>query len=305
MINYKKIIKNRNLRLKILNLLSWIPDKTMIKIQYRIKTGRKLNLKNPKRYTEKLQWYKLYYRDPLMVKCVDKYEVREYVKKCGLEKILNDCYGVYNSPEEIDFKVLPNEFVLKDTLGGGGNSIIICEDKNKANIKEYEKIMNKWINTKKIKTGGREWPYYKGKKHRIICEKLIQRDENNDLRDYKFFCFNGKVKYIYIIKDRFKGKKPKIGIFNEKGQKLEYYRKDENKLLETIDIPNALKKMKTIAEKISSKFPHVRVDLYYSNEKIIFGELTFFDGSGYMTFEPDKFDYFLGEEFTIKGEKNE
>ena len=96
MIDYKKIIKSQKLRFKILNLLSWVPDKIMIKMQYKIKTGRKLDLKNPKRFTEKLQWYKLYYRDPLMKKCADKYEVRDYVKSKGLENILNELYGVYD-----------------------------------------------------------------------------------------------------------------------------------------------------------------------------------------------------------------
>ena len=107
------------MRIKILRLLNFIPDKQMVRIQYKIKTGRKLNLKNPQRYTEKLQWYKLYYRNPLMLKCADKYDVREYVKNCGLDNILNECYGVYNTPEEIDFNKLPNKFVIKDTLGGG------------------------------------------------------------------------------------------------------------------------------------------------------------------------------------------
>ena len=136
MIDYKKIFKSRKLRLAILELLSFIPDKLMIKIQYYIKIGRKLNLKNPQRYTEKLQWYKLNYKNPLMIKCVDKYDVREYVKDCGLENTLNECYGIFNSPDEINFDALPNKFVLKDTLGGGGNSIIICDDKSKANIKK-------------------------------------------------------------------------------------------------------------------------------------------------------------------------
>lgn len=127
--NYKKIIKSRETRIKLLSLLNFIPDKTMIKLQYYIKTGRRLNLKHPQRYTEKLQWYKLYYRDPLMQQCSDKYDVREYVKSKGLGHILNECYGVYERVEDIDFDSLPNQFVLKDTLGGGGNSVIICRKK--------------------------------------------------------------------------------------------------------------------------------------------------------------------------------
>ena len=116
MIDYKKILKNQKVRFRILNLLSWIPDKTMVKLQYRIKLGRKLNLKNPERFTEKLQWYKLYYRDPIMHQCVDKYEVRKYVESKGLKNILNELYGVYDGPEEINFEKLPKKFVIKTTI---------------------------------------------------------------------------------------------------------------------------------------------------------------------------------------------
>ena len=186
MINYKKIIKSQRLRFKILNLLSWIPDKTMIKIQYRIKTGRKLNLKNPERFTEKLQWYKLYYRNPLMKKCADKYEVREYVKSKGLDSILNELYGVYDRPEEIDFDKLPNKFVIKTTDGSGGNNIIICNNKKKLNIDNTIKKIKNWQKNNIKKPAGREW-CYEGLKSKIICEKLLSRDERNDLPDYKFF----------------------------------------------------------------------------------------------------------------------
>ena len=125
--DYKKIIKNRSIRLKILQIFSFIPDKTMIKLQYRVKTGNKLNLKKPQRFTEKLQWYKLYYKNPLMIQCVDKYEVRKYVKSKGLEDILIPCYGVYDSADNINWKKLPDKFVMKDTLGGGGVSVILVK----------------------------------------------------------------------------------------------------------------------------------------------------------------------------------
>ena len=142
--DHKSLIKNRNTRLKILSLLNWIPDKYMVKLQYRIKTGRKLNLKNPRRYTEKLQWYKLYHRDPLMAQCADKYAVHEYVKSKGLENILNEIYEVYDDVNYIDFEKLPNQFVLKKTNGGGGNDVIICKDKSKLNIKSNLENMKTW-----------------------------------------------------------------------------------------------------------------------------------------------------------------
>ena len=143
--DYKKLIKNRDTRTAILQILDFVPDDIMLRIQYRIKTGRKLNLKNPKRYTEKIQWYKLCYRDPLMAQCVDKYEVRHYVESCGLKNILNECYGVYSSVEEIDFDALPNQFVLKDTLGSGGNSVILVEDKGKSDIDQIRRQLSKWL----------------------------------------------------------------------------------------------------------------------------------------------------------------
>ena len=132
--------------MQLLDMLSFVSDEIMVKLQYRIKTGWKLNLKNPQRYTEKLQWYKLYYRDPLMAMCADKYEVRKYVKKLGLGNILNECYGVFDRPEDVDFSKFPNQFVLKDTLGGGGNSVIICRDKSKADLAEYRRIMQGYFN---------------------------------------------------------------------------------------------------------------------------------------------------------------
>ena len=128
--NYKKIISSQELRFFILKTLSFIPDKKMLNWQYRIKTGRKIDFKMPQRYTEKLQLYKMYYRNPILGKCVDKYHVREYVESKGLSNILNVLYGVYDDVSAIDFTKLPNEFVIKTTDGGGGENNLICTDKN-------------------------------------------------------------------------------------------------------------------------------------------------------------------------------
>lgn len=296
--NYKKIFKNREMRLKLLTLFNWIPDKEMIKFQYWLKTGRHLNLKKPTRYTEKLQWYKLYYKKQLMANCSDKYTVRDYIKGKGLENILNELYGVYDSVEEIDFSRFPNQFVLKKTNGGGGNDVIICNDKSKLDLKR----ISNW--TRMISNGGgREWVYYKIKP-RIIAEKFIE-SENNDLVDYKFFCFNGEIYYIYIISGRKLGEKVELGIFDLEYNQLPYYRCDENKMLKVPAKPENFEEMVNIARKISEDFPHVRVDLYNVKGKIIFGELTFFDGSGYQTFEPDEFDLILGSKFILPKKVNE
>ena len=299
--DYKKIIKSRNLRLQILRLLSFIPDKPMLKLQYRIKTGHKLNLKNPKRFTEKLQWYKLYYRDPLMIQCVDKYDVREYVKSKGLEDILIPCYGVYESPDEINWEALPNQFVMKDTLGGGGTSVIIVKDKTKEDINELKKRASEWVSIPAHrKSGGREWPYYSGKKHRIIIEKYIYADnQSGGLIDYKFFCFSGKPIWIYVMADRNLGNGVGVGIYSSEFVKENALRMDERPLEHVIEKPLTFERMKEISSILSDGFPEARIDLYEVNGKVKFGEITFFDGSGYMTFEPDSFDTKFGEAFSL------
>jgi hypothetical protein len=242
-----------------------------------------------------------------MAQCVDKYEVRKYVEKVGLGYILNELYGVYDSPDEIDFDKLPNSFVLKDTLGGGGNSVIIVKDKKQIDFNKIRVQLLEWVNepTNK-KHPGREW-VYDGKKHRIIAEKFIDSDaDKGGLIDYKFFCFNGKAEYLYIITDRKVGEKAFFGVYDSDCNKLNVVRVDEKPPLRNMDKPNNYAELKSVAEKIAGSFPEVRVDLYNLNGKIVFGEITFYDGSGYMKFEPDRFDYELGEKFDIlRMNKNE
>ena len=298
--DYKRIIKSRNLRLKILRVLSFIPDKTMLKLQYRIKMGRKLNLKKPKRFTEKIQWYKLYYKNPKMIQCVDKYDVREYVKSKKLDDILIPCYGVYDSVDQIDWDALPDQFVMKDTLGGGGNSVIIVKDKKKANIEELKRRGTEWTSIKAhVRDAGREWPYYSGKNHRIIVEKYIESEESKGgLIDYKYFCFNGKVGFMYVMGDRVVGEKVKVSILDENFIKMPVHRVGDAQY-DAFMQPSNFTEMKRIAEKLSQDFPHVRVDLYNNKGKIYFGELTFYNASGYMKYDPDTADYMFGKEFKL------
>lgn len=300
--NYKKLLRSRALRLKLLNCLSFVPDEIMVRAQYKMKTGRKLNLKSPKRYTEKLQWYKLYYRDPKMPKCVDKYDVRQYVDEKGLRSILVNCIGVYERIEDINWSLLPDSFVMKDTLGSGGSSVIIVKDKKTANRKEIYKKINDWINTpSNVRSGGREWVYYSGKKHRIIIEEYINAEDTpGGLIDYKFFCYDGKPKWVYVIADRKMGVSAGLAIYDSNFKRLKAQRNDEQPLKRKIDKPINFERMKEIASILSSDFPHARIDLYNRNGKILFGEITFFDGSGYMTFTPDSFDYEMGKGFKLR-----
>lgn len=293
---YKKIIKSRSMRMRILSMLNWLPDKAMLKLQYRIKLHRKLNLKNPQRFTEKLQWYKINYRNPVMHNCVDKFEVRDYVKSKGLEDTLVKIYGVYDSADDIDFNTLPNTFVLKSTDGGGGLNVAICNDKSTFDAKAHTDAFNIGYKLSK-KHPGREWAYV-GIKHKIIVEELLVNDINPKagIDDYKIFCFNGEPKCIVVDTDRY--------ILHKRN----FYDEDWNCLNVTSDAPACdriipkpenFDKMMHVARKLSEDFPFVRVDLYNVGGKIYFGELTFYPWSGYVQYTPDEFDFKLGEMFVL------
>lgn len=267
----------------------------MIKLQYRIATGRKLNLKDSKRFTEKLQCYKLYHRDPLMTQCADKYSVREYIISKGYGNILVPLYGFYDRPEDIDFKKLPSKFILKTTNGSHTN--ILCKDKSKLDIECTRNTLNNWLNLWAGKVG-REWAYY-DIKPRIICEKLL-KDENNDLIDYKFICFDGEPFCLYVIAERYLEDGAKLGIYNNRFDKMPYVKSDFRGLTTDPVKPQNFEVMLEIARDLSRDFPHVRVDLYNIHGEIYFGELTFYDSSGYQGYLPDEFDFILGEKFITK-----
>ena len=300
--DYKRIFKTRKMRTKILRFLSFIPDRPMLKLQYWIKTGRRLDLKKPQRFTEKLQWYKLYYKNPLMIQCVDKYDVRDYVKSKGLKDILIPCYGVYDNVDSIDWNLLPNQFVIKDTLGGGGNKVIIIKDKESVNIDELCNKLRSWVSAKPArKSGGREWPYYSGKNHRIIIEHFLSSNESEGgLIEYKFFCFDGKPEWLYVLANREFGVSVELGGYDDEFNKQDVIRNDERPLSKDIQKPTTFNQMKEIASQLASGFPHARIDLYNENGQVRFGEITFFDGSGYMTYSPDTFDFTLGKNFLLK-----
>lgn len=301
---YKKLLKNRNTRLKLLRLFDWVPDKMMLKLQYYIKMGRRLNLDNPKRFSEKLQWYKLYYKDDTMAICADKYDVRGFVRERGYENILIDCLGVYDSVDSLQFESFPNEFVLKDTLGSGGDSVIIVNKKLGFNEIAIKQKCQEWLDNGLVKVDpGREWVYCQ-QKHRIIVEKKLEKDRScNDLLDYKFFCFNGKCRFIYVIGERTLGNGAGLAVLTNDFEKLDVLRTDERKLNMNIVKPENYEEMLRIAESLSMGFPEVRVDLYNTNGKIYFGEMTFYDGSGYMKYDPDEFDFTAGEFFILPSKR--
>ena len=294
--NYKKIFRSPAARAAVLNCLRFVPDATMLKLQYWIKTGRSLNLKNPRRYTEKLQWYKLHYRNPIMRRCVDKYEVRGYVAEKGLDEILVPLYGKYRSVEEIDWNALPDSFVIKSTNGSGGLNVALCRDKKELDVAKLKKsLVGQKIASR---TGGREWAYY-GLEHGIVVEELLVNEENPEagVNDYKIFCYNGKPRYIIVDVDRYIG------------HKRNFYDENWNRIEAASDCPPAesdvpkpknFDKMLEIAAKLSEGFPYLRVDLYNLDGKIYFGELTFYPWSGYVQFDPDELDFKFGEPFALE-----
>lgn len=295
--DYKKILKSRSLRLKVLKLFNFLPDSVMLKLQYRIKFGRKLKLKNPERFTEKLQWYKLNYRNPVMHICTNKEKVREYVKDCGLENILNECYGVYDDIAKFDIDALPESFVLKDTMGGGGLSVLVVDEKTQADPIRIHETVSSWL--KRVNTGktaGREWGYAPGK-HKVIAEKLLRDDKSGELPDYKFMCFDGKVKYVVFDCERFVDHKR--AIYDRDWNYIDV-ETDCKKKENTVPKPEGFEEMRRTAEILAKNFPYVRVDLYWVNGKVYFGEMTFYPWSGYVQFNPDEFDFTLGNEFVLR-----
>lgn len=279
------------------SLLRFVPDETMLKIQYRIRTGRKLHLDNPQRLTEKIQHYKAFYRNPIMKQCVDKYAVHEFVKaRLGTDCYLNEIYQICKRPEEIDFASLPKQFVIKTTDGGNGDNILICKDKEKLNIPKVLSEIRHWQG-KNYPVISREWAYGFEEGSRILVEKLLEDPNNPDgaINDYKFMCFGGKVKRMYVDKGRFSTHTRTI--YDENGKWLkgvEYAYKESN---ERIPMPHNVGEMIAIAEKLASEFPFARIDLYNINGKILFGEITFYPASGYSWFNPDEEDAKWGSFF--------
>lgn len=264
------------------------PDSIWLKVLYRVKLHRKLNLKNPKRFTEKLNWLKLYDRNPLYSRLVDKYEAKLYMEeKLGKEMVI-PLYGVWDRFDDIDFQKLPNQFVLKCTHDSG--SFCICKDKSSFNIDAARKRIEHSLNNNFF-WWTREWPY-KQVKPRIIAEKFMVDKESDTLTDYKFFCFNGEPKLMYISKDV--AEDPRTDFFDMEWNHLPFYLKDPN-----ADVipqkPALFNEMKELARNLSKGIPQVRVDFYVINDHIYFGEMTFFHNSGIFSVTPDEWDYKIGE----------
>ena len=292
MLSVKYKIKPNTLGYVLLKrYFTWLPDKLYIQLMFYFKMGYMLNLQNPKTFNEKIQWLKLYYRKPEFTMMVDKYAVKKYVASIIGEEYIIPTLCVWDRPEEIEWEKLPNQFVLKTTHGGGSTGVVICKDKATF---DKEKAVSKLKQSMKqdIYRYLKEWPY-KNIDKRIIAEQYINPAPNqNDLPDYKFFCFNGNVKALFVGTERQSG-----------NVKFDYFDADFNHLDiiqqhpmsgRKLQKPTNFEEMKQIASKLSKGIPQVRIDLYDVQGKIYFGEMTFSHHGGVVPFHPEKWDYEFG-----------
>lgn len=273
----------------------WIPDKQYIQMLYYLKMGNRLNLDNPQTFSEKIQWLKLYNRRPEYTMMVDKWAVKDYVAGVIGPEYVIPTLGVWNKPEDIDFDSLPNEFVLKTTHGGGSGGVFICTDKSKLDARLVVEKMKKAMKGDVYRCY-REWPY-KNVKRRIIAEQYIGI-KNDDLKDFKFFCFNGEPKYCQVIG----GRKTNmvIDFFDTDWNHQPFHEPKHYPFsAQIVNRPHSFQLMLELSRKLSADIPFLRVDFYEIGNHPLFGELTFFPTSGLGGFEPDKWDKVFGENIIL------
>lgn len=269
-------------------LLNSLSDKCFLKLMYRVHFGKKLDLNNPQSFNEKLQWLKLYDRNPNYCTLVDKYEVKEYISKTIGKQYVIPTLGIWDSVDGINWNSLPNQFVIKCTHDSG--SVVVCKNKDEFDIDKAKEKLRKCLKQNMF-YWGREWPY-RNVKPRIIAEKFMS-DDKPELTDYKFMCFNGKVKCTFLCTNR----------FSEGGLRVTFYDNDWNKMpferhypTEPIpaERPKCYEEMVSLAEKLSTGIPFVRVDFYEIGNKPYFGEMTFYPGNGTEEFTPEEWDKVIG-----------
>lgn len=290
-----RIFKNRGILffLQKTQLKNLLPDKLYLQMKYKRDYGISINWDLPVRFDEKMQWLKLYYRNPIMCKLVDKYEVKSYVAEKIGEKYVVPTLGVYDSFSEIDFSLLPDQFVLKCTHDSGG--LVICRDKSQLDMLKAKSKIEKSLK-RNFYYLMREWPY-KSVKPRIIAEKFLSEEGKFDLTDYKFYCFNGVPKYCQLITNR--SSREAIDFFDENWIHQDFVGLNplckNNPLCKMMKKPDNYEEMLSLARLLSENFPFVRVDFYNLNGQIYFGEMTFFPAGGFGTFTPEEWNYKLGE----------
>lgn len=291
--------KTRNkLAFQFMRFYRLFSDELYLKILFRIKTGYSLRLKKPSTFSEKIQWLKLYYHHEDLPKIVDKSTAKEYASSLIGDEYIIPTLGIWNTPEEINFDILPNRFVLKTTDGGGSAGVVICKDKSQLNVNETVtklKVALKQDIYSKLK----EWPY-KNIKKRILAEELLIDESTSvagDLNDYKFYCFNGKVTYCEVITGRKTNKT--IDFYDLNWNHVDFCFDGLNYSDTQIDQPECFEEMVNVASKLCANKPFCRVDLYVVNKKVYFGEITFYPASGLRNFWPAEWNYKLGNMLTL------
>ncbi|THB64919.1 MAG: glycosyl transferase [Spirochaetaceae bacterium] len=265
-----------------------VPARIRVQRRYKKKFGSSLDLESPQTYNEKLQWMKLYWEDSRASVCADKYAVRKLVADTIGDKYLNTLFGVYDSPDQIDFDALPDSFVIKLTHGSGMN--IVCKDKSRLDVVYARRLLAVWqaMDYACLKTE----LVYRNVPRRIICEKFIDTG-GEELRDYRFFCFNGEPKFIAVdlsITDKSKTRRNIYDLeWNQMPVRITY--PNENEV--SIPRPSKLEEMVELSRRLSAGFPHVRID-FYCEDTVLFGEMTFFHQSGLGIMLPKEFNLQVG-----------
>lgn len=288
----------KNILIGLLNRYGHVlSDESFLRCQYYLHMGKKLNLNSPQTFSEKLQWLKLYDRNPLYTTLVDKYLVKDYVAKIIGEKYVIPSLGVWNSFDEIDFSELPDRFVLKTTHGGGSTGVVICKNKKAFDVEAARKKLNKSM-CSNIYDSSREWPY-KDVSRRIIAEQYIEPASNmKDLTDYKWFCFGGNPKYCQVIQNR--STDETIDFFDIEWKHQEFVGLiGLNSAYDFADVvPNRPENLDIhiqIARELSRGIPFARIDIYDVDGRLYFGEITFYPAGGFGEFRPSEYNKIIGE----------
>lgn len=276
-----------------------LPDSLYLKIRYQRIMGKPLKLKTPQTFNEKLQWLKLYDRKPEYTMMVDKYAMKQYVAdKIGAEYII-PAIGVWEHFDEIDFRRLPERFVLKCTHDSGG--VVVCRDRKSFDrFSAKEKLEGALASN--FYWPGREWPY-KGVKPRILAEPLIEDSSGGDLMDYKLYCFNGVPKIVLICSQRFGDTGLKEDFFDDRWNHMNCKKVHHDNAAVLLPLPEKRDLMFELAGVLSESIPFIRVDFYEVEGRVYVGELTFFPSSGFEDFEPDSWNYRLGSWITLPGKE--
>ena len=274
-------------------------DKRYLQLCYKYERGGYLDLDNPKTFNEKIQWLKLYYHNPIMTKYVDKYETKALIaKKIGDEHII-PTYGVWDKFEDINFDILPSQFVLKTTHGGGSLGVVVCTDKSTFDRETAKKKLESSLVSDYYKY--REWAY-KEVPRKILAEKFMCDDSENNrdgISDYKFYCYNGAPKFLYMSQGLEVHETARISFLTLDWQFAPFRRSDFRPFEQLPSKPKKFDEMIQICKKLSEGLPFVRVDLYEINEIVYFSELTFYPCNGSMPFYPQEWDLKTGEMLTL------